>query len=134
MGHQGDQHRRIPTPEACPLPARFHPQRHQRKTTFSSTPGIHKGLIILLPLACCFHSTRLLEIHYLSQPIIPFRVLSLSPHTYAFLHSIIIAPSTPPVLFVLFFSHGQQLLSTLHLSIILLPSRLCVLKSCPQRC
>lgn len=28
VGHQGDQHGGIPAPEACPLPARFHPQRH----------------------------------------------------------------------------------------------------------
>lgn len=35
VGHQGDQHGGVPPPQARPLPPRFHPQRHQRKTSSS---------------------------------------------------------------------------------------------------
>lgn len=37
VGHQGDQHGGVSSPQARPLPARFHPQRHQRKSSSLST-------------------------------------------------------------------------------------------------
>ena len=37
LGHQGDQHRGVPAPQACPLPPRLHPQRHHGEDMWTHT-------------------------------------------------------------------------------------------------
>lgn len=42
MGHQGDQHRRVSSSQACPLPQRLHTQRHTgEKSSAPTVPPIN---------------------------------------------------------------------------------------------
>lgn len=88
---------------------------------FSYTPGIHKT-----SLSCYLWHLAFPPLGFSTSITFsannPFQG-PLSTFTYAILHSFIISPSTPPpVLLYLFFSHGQRLLSVVHLSISLFSS------------